>query len=439
MLVPILVLAVLIVLNGVFAMSELAMMTSRRSRLQQRASRGSAGAAAALALSAQPTRFLSTVQVGITMIGIFSGAFAEDSLASLLAEPLADAPVIGPYADPLALVLVVLVVTYASLVFGELVPKRIALAHPEPVASAIAGPLTLLSALAAWPVRLLSVSTDVIARALGLRSPAHDDVSEDDVRALVNRAAGIGVFTQQEHAILDRLFRLGDLTARDLMVHRTSIVWVSPTATAEELRVLIGSSPYSHFPVCRGSIDQIVGVVHAKDLVAHGLLTGDRIDLDAIAQKPVFVPESMAALRLLDQFRASRSHVAFVVNEFGETLGMATLNDIFGALVGDVTRRGEPAPPQAMHRSDGSWLLDGRLPLADALGALAVIPADPGAVPDVSTAGGLVVALLGRVPEEGESAEWMGWSLEVLDMDGTRVDKILAVPKPSVAGTGESL
>jgi len=423
MLISILMLAALIVVNGILAMSELAVMTSRPSRLQRSARAGGRGAAAALALAREPTRFLSTVQVGITLIGIMAGAFGESALSGRLEPIVARVPALAPYANMIALVLVVLVIGYFSLVVGELVPKRIALAHPEVVASAISRPLNALSIIAALPVRVLSVSTEAVLRTLRIRSHGRDDVSEDDVRALLARAASTGIFTPQEQKLFQRTMRTGDLAVRDLMVSRTDIVWIDENESIDAVRVLVGTSPYSHFPVCAGGLDKLVGVVHIKDLIAYGLLAGTDFKVTAVAQKPVFVPETMPALRLLDQFQSTKVHIAFVVDEYGGTLGLLTLNDITAAIVGDISRRGEDAPPGMKRREDGSWLVDGRLALHELVVGLD-LPREA-ELPDVSTAAGLVTTLLGHIPAEGESLTWQGYTVEVLDMDATRVDKLL--------------
>ena len=420
------VLLVLIVLNGIFAMSELAMMTAQRSRLHRAAARGSKSASTALALAAEPTRFLSTVQVGITLIGIFSGAFAEDAIASQVQEQIARIDILAPYSDTLALVLVVLAITYVSLVLGELVPKRIALAHPEAVASAIARPLAALARVTALPVRALSASTELVTALMRIRPRSGDDVSEEDVRALIARAASTGVFTRQEYALFKRTMHVGDLTVRDLMVPRTEVVWIEEDAQVESVRVLVGTSPYSHFPVCRGGLDAMVGVVHLKDLITYGLLAGQEFKVAEVARPPVYVPDTMPALRMLDEFQRTRDHVAFVVDEYGGVQGLLTLNDVLTALIGDMGRGGEAMKVRAVQRHDGSWLLDGRLPLTEAVGYLGVHQGAQDEATDARTVAGLVLSLMGHIPEEGQSAEWCGWRLEVVDMDGTRIDQVLA-------------
>lgn len=425
MLIAITVLLLLLALNGVFAMAELAVMTSRRSRLQQAAKKGSGGAAAALSLAQDPTRFLSTVQVGITLIGILSGAFGERALSTEVAGMLADAGVRAEYADEIALVLVVLVITYCSLVIGELVPKRIALAYPEAVASLIARPLTILSRIAAWPVKLLTVSTEVLLRIAGIKPPAVDDVSEEDVRSLIARAASTGIFTPQERKLFERTMRAGDLMVRDIMVSRPGIVWIDESEPMDAVRVLVGSSPYSHFPICRGGLDHVTGVVHVKDLIAYGLIAGSDFKITDVASKPLFVPESMPALRLLDQFQSTRVHVAFVVDEFGVIQGLLTLNDITRAIVGDISRQGDTTTPTLTRRDDGSWIVDGRLPLHELVVGLQIPAEIETQLPDVQTVAGLTMSVLGHIPVEGETLTWEGWEFEVIDMDGTRIDKLL--------------
>lgn len=430
MLTALLVLALLLVLNGALAMAELAMMTSRHSRLQQAARSGNKGAATAIELARHPTRFLSTVQVGITLIGILAGAFGENSLSGEIEPLVARVPLLEPHADTVALAIVVLAITYCSLVIGELVPKRIALAYPEAVASTISRPLQALSIAANWPVRLLTGSTELILRMLRIRPAEGDDVSEEDVRVLIARATSTGIFTSQELALFERTMRAGDLVVRDLMVARKDIIWIDEDEPIDSVRVLVGTSPHSHFPVCRGGIDKLSGVVHVKDLIAYGLIAGKEFKVTDVAQRPLFVPEAMPALKLLDIFQSSRSHVAFVVDEYGGTRGMLTLNDITRALLGDVIRRGGGTTPAIVERRDGSWLVDGRLPLHDLVVRLGLAPQAQQDLPNVSTVAGMVTTLLGRIPHEGETLAWQGFTVEVLDMDGMRIDKLL-LTRPS--------
>ena len=431
MVTAIVVLLILFLLNGICAMAEMAMMTSRQSRLQASAKAGHKGAAAALALSKEPTRFLSTVQVCITLIGILAGAYGEKKLGLDIESFVKDeVPALAAWAGTIATIIVVLGITYFSLVLGELVPKRIALAFPEFVASAISRPLNGLSFIAAIPVKILTVSTEAILTLFRIKTDARDDVSEEDVQSLMARAASTGVFTPQEHELFKRTVRVGDLRVADLMVRQADIMWIDASSPIDEVRVLVGTCPYSHFPVCNESLANLVGVVHIKDLIAYGLLAGKDFKVSEVAQKPLFVPESMPALKMLDKFQKTKNHVAFIVDEYGTTVGLLTLNDVVAALVGDVSRQGDPSPKKAIRREDGSWLIEGRQLLHDLLPTLEItLPADE-ELPDATTTAGLVLELLGHLPTEGEYVTWKGWRLEVVDMDGTRIDRVLAMKAP---------
>jgi putative hemolysin len=434
MIVAITILLFLIVLNGIFAMSELAIMTSRHSRLEGMALRGQRGAAMAMSLAKEPTRFLSTVQVAITLIGILAGAFGEAWLSDGIERLISRVEWLAPHSPAIAMTLVVIAITFFSLVIGELVPKRIALAFPERSASVIAPPLVLLSRLAAYPVRVLSAATEAVLAVLRVPQPNREDLSEEDVKVLVAKAASSGIFSPEEHRIVDRVMRLGDIEVGSLVVPRNDIIWLDESMSAEDVKVLVGTSPYSHFPVCRGSLDEILGVVHIKDLIAHGLIAGNDFKVLTVAQPPLFIPETTAVLKVLETFQRSRTHIAFVIDEYGGTEGLVTVNDIVQAILGDISRQGEDGPPMAVRRSDGSWLLDGRLPMHELLATLGLSVSQE-ELPDVHTAAGLVMALLDRLPTLGESIEWQGWRLEVVDMDGQRIDQILAAklasPEPS--------
>jgi len=423
------ILGLLLALNAMLAASELAMMTSRPSRLQQMADRGNVGARKAIEMSREPTRLLSTVQVGITLVAIFQGAFGERQLTGPIADWIDDYQALEHYAEGISLAIVVILLAYCSLVFGELVPKRVALAYPERVAALIAPVLWVVSTVAAWPVRLLSASTDGLLRLLRIRQRP-DEVNEDDVKAIVARAASTGVFDPIEHRIFERALRVGDMTAKSLMVPRSQITWIDESMPAEDVRVLIGTAPFSHFPVCGGTIDRLRGVVHVKDLISYGLLAGSDFKVSAVMQPPVYVPDTMPALRLLELFQANRTRIAFVVDEHGGLEGLATANDVIQAILGDLSRGGEDEQPAAVRRDDGSWLIDGRLPLPDVLATLGIARDAPDELPEVATAAGLVTALLGDLPTTGDHVDWHGWRFEVVDLDGRRVDKLLVSRLP---------
>ncbi len=423
----VLFLFLLIALNGLFALSEIAVVSSRRVRLQQAADRGSRGATAALLLVDSPTRFLSSVQVGITLIGIVAGAFGEAALADDLAALISGAPALAPYATVIATLVIVLSVTYLSLVIGELVPKRLALTNPEKFAAAIALPMTFISRIASPFITFLSASTDLILRMVGVKaSDKEPEVTQDDIRGLLEHGAETGVFVEKERELVDRIFRLADQRVSGLMVPRTEIVWIDADAPVERVRVAVAAESHSHFPVCNKGLDNLLGVVHLKDLVKGGILNPNQpIDLKVLARKPRFVPESMPAIRLLEEFRAGETHIAFVLDEYGTLAGLITLNDIVESLIGHVSRGGEEAEPLAIKRADGSWLLDGALPVAELKALMDVERLPHEERSSFNTLAGWVMTHLGRVPHTGDVFVWGRFRFEVIDMDRHRIDKVL--------------
>ncbi|MBA2753453.1 MAG: HlyC/CorC family transporter [Chloroflexia bacterium] len=416
---------VLIVVNGLFSMSETAVVSSRRARLQQRAGSGDAAAARALALSEDPNVFLATVQIGITLIGILSGALGGATVARSLGSLLEPLPGIGPYADTVALVVVVLVITYLSLVIGELVPKRIALNDPEGVAARVSGPMRGLSAATAPVVSLLGVSTDAALRLLRVRPSDEPPVTEEEVGVLLEQGARAGVFDPAEREMVGRVFALADDRITGLMTPRHEVVWLDLDDGDEANRRTMVESVYSRFPVGRGDLDHVTGVVRAKDLLEVSL-SGQPVAPESCAKPPLVVPESMSALHLLDAFRRAGDHLALVVDEYGGTAGLITLQDVLEAIVGDLPSSGEREDEEAVRRDDGSWLLDGSLAaerLPEILGAERFPRAEVG---NYETVGGFVLARLGRIPVAGDDFRWGAWRFEVMDMDGHRVDKVLA-------------
>lgn len=424
------VILLLLVINGVFAMSELAVMTSRKVRLEQRADAGDKGAAAALALAHEPTQFLSTVQVGITLVGVLAGAFGGATLSEELAVMLARVPVLARYANGIALALVVGAITYLSLILGELVPKRIALTAPERVASLVARPLRLVSRVAAPVVALLTGSTNFVLRLVGIRAHTEPGITEEEIRALVEQGAETGVVQQTEHQIVERVFRLGDRTVGALMTPRPDVDWLDLDDSAAALHDELAEGRRSLLLVCRGDVDHVVGFVHAEDLLAR-LVRGEPLDpaaVAALALAPLYVPESAPAFRLLEQFRAHRAHAAVVLDEYGGVAGVVTLDDVLQELVHDIPTDDTGGEAAIVARADGSWLVDGDALVTDVEAALDVaLTGDerPGARVGYQTLGGFVMAQLGRLPRAGERFEAAGVSFEVVDMDGRRVDKVL--------------
>lgn len=433
----ILILLLLIALNGVFAMSEIAIVSARRVRLEHAADRGSRGAAAALLLAASPTRFLSTVQVGITLIVIISGAFGEATLADDLAGFIARAPSLQPYAHLIAITVVVLSITFLSVVVGELIPKRLALHAPEKVAAIIAGPMTFLSRIASPFISVLSGSTDAILRLVGVRAEdKSDEVTADDIRGLIEQGTQAGVFLEKERELVERIFRLADQRVTSLMVPRADIVWLDADASADRIRLAVATESHSHFPVCRKGLDNLLGVVHLKDMVKAGLLQ-KAIDLKILARHPMFVPESMPALRVLEEFRRGQTHIAFVLDEYGVLAGLITLNDLVESMLGQMARQGEDTEPMVVKRADGSWLLDGALPVADLKSLMQVDALPHEKRTTFNTLAGFVMTHLGRVPRTGDTFTWERYRFEIVDMDRHRIDKVmLSCNQP---GDGERL
>jgi putative hemolysin len=421
----IIILLLLIVFNGLLAMSELAVVSARKARLQQMAEEGNAGARKALALAESPGQFLSTVQIGITLVGILTGAFGGATVARWLSSVLATVPVIGEFAQPISVGVVVVIVTYLSLVIGELVPKQLALRNAEGVAARMAGPLTVLARITSPLVKVLSVSSDVVLRVLQVKPSDGPDVTEEEVRLMLAQATAQGIFEPMEEEIVDQVFRLADRKVSALMVPRTEIVWLDVDASMEELRQEIVMSGYSRYPVADGELDKILGVVLAKDLLARSL-AGEEIDLRALIQPALFVPEGTPALRVVERFKQSRSHLAIVIDEYGGVEGLLTSGTILASLVGDIPSVDAGEDSHAVQREDGSWLIDGMFPIEEFqdLFEIEALPEENEGY--YQTVGGFVMASLGQVPHPGDHFDWAGVRLEVVDMDGRRVDKVLA-------------
>ncbi|WP_324779309.1 hemolysin family protein [Thiobacillus sedimenti] len=427
----ILLLTGLILLNGAFAMSEIALVTARRARLARLAEEGDAGAAAAVTLHDDPTRFLSTVQVGITSIGILNGIIGEAVLAEPLSAWLRSLGVDSEASRIGATALVVVVITYLSIVVGELVPKRLGQFNPEGVARRVARPMRLLAAAAQPFVRLLSASTDTILRLLGRQESSEAGVIEEEIHALLEEGSETGAIEQQEREMVRNVFRLDARPINSLMTPRADIVYLDTTRPLDDNLRRVAESEHSRFPVCKGSLDDVLGIVTAKQLLDQ-TLRGGRPDLAAQRMPAVFVPESLTGMDLLEQFRASDAHLVLVIDEYGEINGLVTLQDVLEAVTGEFTPRNlEDA--WAVPREDGSWLLDGLIPLPelkDRLGLRHVPDEDRGRYHTLS---GLVMWLSGRLPQTGDVLTWEHWRLEVVDLDGKRIDKVLATPLPPEA------
>ncbi|MBD2682968.1 MULTISPECIES: hemolysin family protein [Nostoc] len=424
----ILIILVLIIANGVFSMSEMAIVSARKVRLQQLANQGDAKARVALKLAESPNNFLSTIQVGISLIGILTGAFGGATIANRLAVYVKLVPVLAPYSEPVSFGIVVLIITYLSLIVGELVPKRLALNNPEGIAAFVAIPMRALSAIASPMVHLLSASTDMVLRLLGVTQSTEPQVTEEEIKILIEQGTEAGTFEEAEQDMVERVFRLGDRPVSYLMTPRPDIVWLDLDDTAEENRQKMVDSAYSRYPVCQGGLDNVLGVIPVTDLLARSF-RGEQLDLTVGLRQPVFVPESTRGLKVLELFKQTVTHMALVVDEYGVIQGLVTLNDIMSEIVGDVPSTDGQDQPQAVQREDGSWLLDGMLPVEEFLELFDMEEWESEERGSYQTLGGFVITHLGRIPTAADHFEWEGMRIEVMDMDGNRVDKVLVVPK----------
>lgn len=423
----IVIIFVLILANGVFAMAEAAVISARKARLQERANQGDQSAAAALELANAPSRFLSTTQLGITLISILAGAFGGATLTDDLAAWLARLDVPEAWRHGIALAVVVGGITYVSLVVGELVPKRIALNSPEGIAARVAGPMRRLSALTAPVVALLGASTDALMRLLGARRSDEPPVTEEEVKILIRQGAAAGVFLPAEQEMVQRVFRLGDRRVNELMVPRTMVDWLDLTAPLEENLRTMEAAGHARFPVADGALDRLAGVVSVR-AVWSAQMRGEPVDLRALAWMPPQLPEELAAFRALETFRATGREMAVIISEYGGVQGILTLADVLEAVVGEIPERpGEP-DTRATRRPDGSWVMNGMLPASDVreLLDLRVLPGEGGN--DYETLGGFMMERLQRLPAVGDAFEWHGYRWEVTAMDGKRVTTVLISP-----------
>ncbi len=431
----IVLLFILFLLNGVFAMSELAIASSRKTRLQQWAEEGDDRAAVALRLAEHPNRFLATVQIGITLIGIITGFYGGATLSEPVARYLARVPAIAPYSQSIAVVLVVGLVTYLSLLVGELVPKRLALQNPERIAMAIAHPMNVLSRVAAPLVTFLGASSEFILRVLGVRHAGDPPISEEEIQILLQEGAAAGVFDPAEHEMVEGIFDLGDREARELMTPRYRLVALDADDPLDESFRKMAASPHQIFPVYEGDLDRLLGMAPVKSLWAASL-SGDPIDLRALTEPALIVPESMPALEVLQRFRDRASNAAMVVDEYGGIQGLISLHDLMEAITGDLAVSQERSG-EVVRRDDGSWLLDGALPVHEVRDVLEIDDPLPGEENgDYETLGGFLMSRLERIPDVGDSTDWSGHRFEVVDMDGRRVDRVLVTTDAAGSATG---
>ena len=420
-------------LNGVLAMSELAMMSSRPGRLEQRAAQGDRGAAAALRVLDDPTGFLSTVQVGITLVGILAGAISGATLGGHLARVLIEAGVPAATADTLAIAAVVAAITYLSLILGELAPKRLALTNPEGVASRVAAPMALLARLGAPLVWILRTSTNVLLRLLRVDAAPASRVTGDEIKALLAEGAQAGVVECAEHEMIEAIMHIADRSVRSIMTPRVEVAWLDVGSPPETIRHTLSAGGHSRYPVCRGGLDEIVGVVHLRGLL-DSLLAGGAVDLAALAEPPLILPEGTPILRTIERFRQSSSHLAVVVDEYGVVEGVVSPLDVLTAIAGELPEGLEAASAESMRRADGSWLIDGRMEIhrvEHLLGVTALSRAN-----EFVTLAGFILWELGHMPRVGEAFIRDDLRFEVVDLDGRRIDKVLVEPVHGTRAAG---
>ncbi len=418
------IIAVLLLINGVFVMSEMAVVSSRKARLQQQANEGNKRAGAALDLAQRPTPFLSTVQIGITLVSVLLGAIGGSSISAPLAAVLKTWPAVAPYADSLAFGIVIVLITTLTLLIGELIPKRLALHQPERIAAVIAGPMMFISRVFTPLVWALGKITELALELMGIKPSDEPPVTEEEIQLLIDQGTEAGVIEESEQDMVEGIFSLSDSRVYSLMTPRTEITWLDIKDAPEEIRKKIIESPYSRFPVCQDSLDVILGIVKARDLLGPPSLSSDEFKLKDKLRPAFYIPETMFASRALEIFKEKNAELMLVIDEFGSLQGLLTLNDIIEEIVGDIE-----VEAQATQRQDGSWLLDGLLPVDDFKEIFKVdkLPHES----EYESLSGFVMMSLGRVPQAADHFEWNGLRFEVMDMDGRRVDKVLVTTLPS--------
>ncbi len=422
---------VLIFLNGIFSMAEFAVVSAKKIRLQQRAEGGDTKAAAALELAHEPTHFLSTIQIGITLVGILAGAFGGATVAKELAAYLQEFPLLAPYGEILAITLVVIVITYLTLIFGELVPKHLALNNAETIASSVAKPMRLLSCIASPLVFILSRSTEAVLWIMRVKETKEPPVTEEEIKIMLEEGTEAGIFEKAEMSMVEGVFDLGDRRVESLMTHRSDVIALDLNdPVSDNLQKMIRSGR-SNFPAYEGDLDHIVGMVSVKDVLA-GMVEGGTPDIRAAVTKPLFAPEAIPVLKLLELFKGTGLHIALVTDEYGGIQGVISLHDILEAIVGNVHTFGEPVDIPIVVRDDGSWLINGDTPIEDIKKTLSVDTFPEEDQGHYRTIAGLILFVLQRIPKTGNHIEISGLRYEVVDMDGNRIDKVLVTRVPTV-------
>ena len=419
-----LLIAFLIAMNNLLAMTETALLAVRKARLQQRVNKGDKRSAIVLKLIENPNQFLSVIQIGITLIDVLTGAITGATLAVVFARMLEKIPVLAPYSDSIGLALGVLIITYFSIILGELVPKRLAIQNPEMVASRFARPMLFLSKVLSPVVRFLSFSTNQVLKLIGIRPSNEPPVTEEEIHVLLDQGTQAGIFEEAEQDMVAGVFSLNNRRVYSLMTPRTEILWLHVRDTTDEILGKLAEGPYSRFPVCQESLDNVLGIVKARELLTRSL-AGEPIHLKECLSPALFIPETTFASRALEIFKESDKELVLVIDEFGGVTGLLTINDVLEEIVGDI----EAGEPQVTQRQDGSWLLDGMLDIEEfkELFRLGLLPNEN----DYETLAGFVMTSLGKIPQTTDQFEWEGLRFEVVDMDARRVDKVLVSTLPA--------
>lgn len=421
------IILVLILLNGIFSMAEIALVSARKVRLENAARQGDEKAKAALKLSNNPDTFLSTVQIGITLIGILTGLYSGEQLKEDVQGFFNTIPAVARYSNGIATTIIVIGVTYFTLVLGELLPKRIGLANPERIAKLLAQPMNFISRVTFPFVWLLSRSTTALVTLFGLKRTSDSNVTEEEIKAIINEGTSSGAIEETEQEIIERVFHLGDRNITSLMTHRTDIVWLDVTEEVESYKRKIKAAPHSVYPVCEGQIDSIKGILTIKDLYT----AGNVAVLKDVMRKPLFIPDNNSAYQVLEKFKETQIHAAFIVDEYGTFLGMITLNDILEAIVGDMPETGQD-DYNMVKREDGSYLIDAQIPFYDFLSEFDMEDMMAEFEQEFDTLAGFILHHLEHIPQTGERLEWRKFTFEIVDMDAHRIDKILVTPPANI-------
>ena len=422
---------ILIVINGIFAMSEMALVSSRKTRLQKLSADRKSAANVALKLHAEPSRFLSTVQVGITSVGILSGALGEDALTTPLHEQLIRIPFLEPYADGLALSLTVVLITYFSVVVGELVPKRLALLRPEGIALFVARPMNALAVIASPLVWILSASSNILLKIMRVNRTPQATVTNEEIKLLMELGSEAGVFHASEGHLVANVLKLDEQKVGAVMTPRQDMFVIDLEDEATEVMAQIAESDYSRVIICRGSLEHIVGILHRSDLLKV-VMSGAEINIAKTVRPALYVPDSMSLTHLLEFFRESRADFALIVDEYGELEGLVTLSDVLKAIVGDLPSQDDEFDPDIVRRDDGSWLVDGGLSIKRFKSVVEISDDLPGEADNsYNTIGGFILFFLEKIPRVADHFEYADWHFEVVDIDGTRIDKVLVTLRQS--------